>query len=118
MFMAWTGWIAGQWNVKCTMCLTLEHSPGFTLRFFTLPMHLFMSRSIISRSLLAVAITLSMPAAFAADAVAAPVQLSIIKTAEAHTLEALTLLRWRLYQARQTAAHRRAGAPPAGHGAV
>jgi glyoxylase-like metal-dependent hydrolase (beta-lactamase superfamily II) len=47
-------------------------------------------RPIASRLLVAVVITASMHAAVAADAVAAQLQLSIIKTAEAHTLEALT----------------------------
>ena len=45
---------------------------------------------LVSRLLVAVAITASIHTAVAADAVAAQVQLSIIKTAEAHTLEALT----------------------------
>ena len=50
----------------------------------------FMLHSIVSRLLVAAAITVSMHAASAANAAPAQLQLSIIKTAEAHTLEALT----------------------------
>lgn len=49
-----------------------------------------MFHSVVSRLLVAVAITTATHAVVAADAAPAPVQLSIVKTAEARTLEALT----------------------------